>query len=910
MTVFEKASELFLNKQYEEAYAIYLSGSDRHSVFNAAMMEIFGRGTPQDLRKAEKRLQSLSESGLAEAREPLQALEEYFRYAEIYGEYKKQYLETNDAASAAGMKRAKDHCAGAVARLRKCPMFSEEEKQTAHSAVPGIVSEEERQAIYNLLSDSCTAGEEYDLPKLLAVMQSAGYTKEYYGVRSLTKILPQLPFIRAEQNRAVFMPEGKAADEEQKEAKTAAAVSQPAEIIPELSNEDIQHIHDLLAAVYTSGQEDDLPRMLAVMQNAGYTKEHYGISSLTKILPQLPFIRAEHNRAVFINAEETAPAADRETGNEAAEAGDTEKAGERIKVYHYARLGKETEDRMFLNATDGGVYTLVKTNVHSSVLASLQKGEYSWFRGNEGSYFVRPARVDPEYLEAEIKSFLASRHAGDRISVPLKKKMDGWSLVELGPSLQGKLQREDVESDYESLQEGEIYTFEILRCGRDSRGRFRADLKLAGKYDSTGTLRRIDALPEPEELRKMLSIPGKRVEGLKEDPDKKEPVEKAMGEPITARSLKDYLIRLYAEQKEAHKVYTTKRPGRTEIELELNVRDKRGVPLKACLNMTEGHDTYVLALIGAASPDLVMARQVFVPDWTKAVNELSELSLPENWDYKDDPSHSKRILSNYLKYSYYKAWLDGDVYEENGYGIFNTGLVDRAYDPIYCLLVPNRDANDVFGRKWTLGYFACRGKGDNGKDLNRRISRYPNPPSYFRPEEAAQLFFDTTKELYCDYEHILLDNMYRLPEEFILYTLSYDGTLRKMYEENRPFRMIRDHIVADARLMRDLEDGLKRAVDTAVKYASWNYKTAVPIYYPRTNSISLLLPLHLVSDRAAAEAALVIEKLPNGNYQGQTIFTMAMAYQDARQIARPNSDWLQLEEVREDAESDEEENAD
>ena len=157
--------------------------------------------------------------------------------------------------------------------------------------------------------------------------------------------------------------------------------------------------------------------------------------------------------------------------------------------------------------------------------------------------------------------------------------------------------------------------------------------------------------------------------------------------------------------------------------------------------------------------------------------------------------------------------------------------------------------------------------------------------------------------------------MYRLPGEFILYTLSYDEELRRMYENHTPFKVIKSYIIGNARLMRDLEDGLKRAVDTAVKYASWNYKTAVPIYYPRTNSISLLLPLSsvarqaAVSSKPAADAALVIEKLSNGNYQGQTIFTMAMAYQDARQVARPNSDWLQLDEVREDTEGEEEENS-
>uniref|UniRef100_UPI00386DD29D DUF3825 domain-containing protein n=1 Tax=Ruminococcus sp. TaxID=41978 RepID=UPI00386DD29D len=77
----------------------------------------------------------------------------------------------------------------------------------------------------------------------------------------------------------------------------------------------------------------------------------------------------------------------------------------------------------------------------------------------------------------------------------------------------------------------------------------------------------------------------------------------------------------------------------------------------------------------------------------------------------------------------------------------------------------------------------------------------------------------------------------------------------------------------------------------------WNYKTAIPIYYPRVNNISLLLPLCLTNNDNKADVALVIQKLDTGNYQGQTILTLDMAYQDARQICRPNSEWLTTENI-------------
>ena len=119
---------------------------------------------------------------------------------------------------------------------------------------------------------------------------------------------------------------------------------------------------------------------------------------------------------------------------------------------------------------------------------------------------------------------------------------------------------------------------------------------------------------------------------------------------------------------------------------------------------------------------------------------------------------------------------------------------------------------------------------------------------------------------------------------------------------------IKTHIVGNPELVRTLESALKNATETAEKYCKWNYKTAIPIYYPRTNNISLLLPLKLTGNKSIADIALVIEKLDNGNYQGQTILTLDMAYQDARQICRPNSEWLtfdNIEETDEDEDGDE-----
>lgn len=86
-------------------------------------------------------------------------------------------------------------------------------------------------------------------------------------------------------------------------------------------------------------------------------------------------------------------------------------------------------------------------------------------------------------------------------------------------------------------------------------------------------------------------------------------------------------------------------------------------------------------------------------------------------------------------------------------------------------------------------------------------------------------------------------------------------------------------------------------IDTALKIAksrvAWNYKTAIPIYYPTDDKVHLILPLAL-NTRSPEEIslALVMTKTPSNRYRTVTIFTLDMAYSNARLITKPSSDWL------------------
>ena len=83
----------------------------------------------------------------------------------------------------------------------------------------------------------------------------------------------------------------------------------------------------------------------------------------------------------------------------------------------------------------------------------------------------------------------------------------------------------------------------------------------------------------------------------------------------------------------------------------------------------------------------------------------------------------------------------------------------------------------------------------------------------------------------------------------------------------------------------------------AEKRIRWNFKTAIPQYYPRFNLMSLLLPLALINDEVV-DIALVVTKNPSGSYLGRTILPLDWAYMNARLVCRPDSDWLVPQRVQ------------
>jgi hypothetical protein len=116
----------------------------------------------------------------------------------------------------------------------------------------------------------------------------------------------------------------------------------------------------------------------------------------------------------------------------------------------------------------------------------------------------------------------------------------------------------------------------------------------------------------------------------------------------------------------------------------------------------------------------------------------------------------------------------------------------------------------------------------------------------------------------------------------------------KSQEVDEYKKKLSNHLKGDDLAYRMLIDSFRRALDLAHNKVRWNYKTAIPIYFPAKNGLSMLLPLCMLSEDHV-DLALVVERTESGNYQGHTIYPLNWAYSNSRLIARPDSEWLRAE---------------
>lgn len=295
----------------------------------------------------------------------------------------------------------------------------------------------------------------------------------------------------------------------------------------------------------------------------------------------------------------------------------------------------------------------------------------------------------------------------------------------------------------------------------------------------------------------------------------------------------------------------------------------------------------------------------YVPD---TLSQLSSLALKERWEFKNkplDPDQPYPILYSYLLHTFGRLFHQDkiEVNEKASTVAFNTGLVDRRYEPVYALFSSQQDPRCA----WRFLAFCIAGEGQHGKNLVRYFNPLPRVAHYF--DDPRDLLYDTRAgKPEFDARHIVIDNIQRWPHEFIEDNCPPGFVLRDMSkfsdaERKNYFVALGSAIEANDRTYRSYINRFKDALDLTIKRVSWNFKTAIPQYYPRVQELTLLLPICLVSDDRV-DMALVVERTDSGNYLGHTILCLDWAYKNARLVCRPDSDWLIPDDITESTEEE------
>lgn len=243
------------------------------------------------------------------------------------------------------------------------------------------------------------------------------------------------------------------------------------------------------------------------------------------------------------------------------------------------------------------------------------------------------------------------------------------------------------------------------------------------------------------------------------------------------------------------------------------------------------------------------------PQFETQLADLAAMAQKENWDYRvTKSSRPFPVLRSYIYYTFARLEVEGKIAEADGakgerVACFNTGLATERQEAIFAVFKQGKSGSPTTP-PWILDCYA--------KESDRALTYFaqrPESANYFT--DPAELLYDTRVDLVVDVDHVIGDNHERFPQEL----------------QGSEFAM------------RSALDG---AISSAKRRVRRNYKTAIPQYY--RGSLQLLLPLCLVKPERA-DLGLVVAR-ENQVYRASTVLTLDMAYNNARLVARPDTEWL------------------
>lgn len=247
------------------------------------------------------------------------------------------------------------------------------------------------------------------------------------------------------------------------------------------------------------------------------------------------------------------------------------------------------------------------------------------------------------------------------------------------------------------------------------------------------------------------------------------------------------------------------------------------------------------------------------PTYEKSIEYLAiNLADPEDWEFTDAKKPKYSILKNYLEHIFRKLKQENKIAytHNNSHACFNTGLTTKNLEEIYAFFEAYKKPSP--GLKNPPFCFKAFLKESDYQLLRIFPGNLPETANFFQKPE--DLIFNPSCKLIPQIDHIIEDNIDRFPAHM------------QGLDNN------------------EIRRRLEGAINEVKKKVKTNYKIAVPQYYD--NRIQLLLPLCLTPGSPNPDLALVTHKLSSDTYTARTCLTLKMAYNNARLIVKPQSDWL------------------
>ncbi|MDR3215163.1 MAG: DUF3825 domain-containing protein [Bacilli bacterium] len=241
--------------------------------------------------------------------------------------------------------------------------------------------------------------------------------------------------------------------------------------------------------------------------------------------------------------------------------------------------------------------------------------------------------------------------------------------------------------------------------------------------------------------------------------------------------------------------------------------------------------------------------------FNKKLKYLVNLAEEEKWNQTDIHTNEENsTIFYYILHTFDRCFDQNKIFitedETNAY--FNTGLMTKKGEEIIGKFIRNNfhDPYDVNSNYWFFKEFIL----DNSRSFMDECNIKLEIATYF--DDFNELYFNPNLDIVINFEHIYKDNYERLPNE--LQSMEIE-IAKYVFEGYLNF--------TKKKIMR-------------------NNRIPVPQFYK--NKIMFLIPVRVFDSKTIV---IALEKI-NDTYRGNTILSVGMAYNCARLLYKPESDWL------------------